>query len=148
MRHRFHIAGRLTATLLVALWASQPVLVIAHAQEHAHRYCPEHQAFEEAAGSPGTGLGAQARELGTLERQQPASPSASLPLHEECAVFAPTTRDQMEGPEPLPIILACLAVSRPSTAPPQPPSSPLSVLDTAPKASPPARLAPRSEVLG
>jgi hypothetical protein len=59
--------------------------------------------------------------------------------HEECAFVSVSTREELPDPEARPAIQTCLAVSRPATAPPRPLTS-LSILDTAPKASPPARV--------
>jgi hypothetical protein len=137
MRNRAHIAGRLAATLLVVFWIAQPIFAIAHAQEHAHRYCPAHRAFEEASASGDTSLSEQAREARTFEQQPPAS--SGTPRHEECAFVSASTREELPGPEAWSVVQACLMVSRPATAPPRPSSS-LSVLDNAPKASPPARV--------
>jgi hypothetical protein len=137
MRYRDHIAGRLAATLLVVFWVAQPVLAIAHAREHAHRYCPAHRAFEESSSSGDTSLAEQAREDHSFEQQPPAS--SGTRRHQECAFVPASTREELPGPEFQPVIQACLVVSRPATAPPRPSSS-LSVLDTAPKASPPARV--------
>ncbi|HEY0094636.1 MAG TPA: hypothetical protein VGB96_09940 [Archangium sp.] len=138
MRIRAHIAGHLIATLLVVLWVAQPLIAIAHAQEHAHRYCPTHRAFEEASGNGSTASAAQLLDARAFEKQTPAAPGGTL-KHEECAFVSVSTRDEVTSPEVQPVIQACLEVSRPATAPPRPQSS-LSVLDTAPKASPPARV--------
>ncbi len=137
MRHRAHIAaGRLAATLLVVLWIAQPLLGIAHAREHVHRYCPTHQAFEEASAGGSTARVAQARDAGVVEKVSPA-PMGPL-RHEECAVISASARDGLVGREEVrPVVQACLEVSRPATAPPRSLHS-LSALDTAPKASPPA----------
>jgi hypothetical protein len=137
MRYRDPIAGRLAATLLVVFWVAQPVLAIAHAREHAHRYCPAHRAFEETSLSGGTSLAEQAREVRSFEQQPPASPGTLR--HQECAFVPASTREELQGPEVQPVLQACLVVSPPATAPPRPLSS-LSVLDTAPKASPPAHV--------
>jgi hypothetical protein len=139
MRSRAYIAGRLTATLLVVFWAAQPVLAIAHAQAHAHRYCPEHQAFEDAPRGTGAGLGTLSTDRGTVELRSPVFVEAHRPLHEECAVLTGSTRETLTGPPLSLVVLTCLEVSRPATAPPRAFSS-LAVLDTAPKASPPAHV--------
>lgn len=138
MRIRASIAGRLIATLLVVLWVAQPLIAIAHAQEHAHRYCPTHRAFEESSGSGGMARAAWMLDARALEKQAPATPGGTL-KHEECAFVSVSTREELTSPGLQPVIQACLEVGRPATAPPRPRSS-LSVLDTAPKASPPARV--------
>ncbi|MCY1076933.1 hypothetical protein [Archangium lansingense] len=139
MRIRAHIAGHLIATLLVVLWVAQPLIAIAHAQEHVHRYCPTHRAFEESSANKGTALSALLRDASAFEKQPPAAPGGSL-KHEECAFVSVSSRDELTSPvQAVPVVQACLEVSRPATAPPRPRSS-LSILDTAPKASPPARV--------
>lgn len=138
MRYRDPIAGRLAATLLVVFWLAQPVFAIAHAQEHAHRYCPAHRAFEEASTNGGTSVAQQAREARTFEQQPPAAPGSLR--HEECAFVSASTREELPGPTEVQLpVQTCLCVSQPATAPPRPRSS-LSVLATAPKASPPAHV--------
>ncbi len=138
MRPPAHIAvGRLTATLLVVLWVAQPLLAIAHTREHAHRYCPTHRAFEEASSSGAQARATQVRDVGAIETLPPA-PLGS-PRHEECTVITASGREQLAGPRAGSVVQDCLEVSRPATAPPRP-LHPLSVLDTAPKASPPARV--------
>ncbi|PTL78216.1 hypothetical protein [Vitiosangium sp. GDMCC 1.1324] len=138
MRFRAHIAGQLLATWLVVLWVAQPVLGIAHAQEHVHRYCPTHRAFEEASANGATALAMRLRDAKAIEKL-PATTTGTL-RHEECAFVSVSTRDDGAPRSEVPsVVQACLEVSRPATAPPRPLSS-LSVLDTAPKASPPARV--------
>ncbi|HEX8824148.1 MAG TPA: hypothetical protein VF794_29780 [Archangium sp.] len=138
MRHPAHIAvGRLAATLLVVLWVAQPLLAIAHTREHVHRYCPTHRAFEEASTGGALARATKVWDGGTVEKLPPA-PMGS-PRHEECTVIPASGREELVGPTARPVVQACLAVSRPATAPPRPLHS-LSVLDTAPKASPPARV--------
>lgn len=138
MRSRAHISGQLTATLLVALWIVQPLLAIVHAQEHVHRYCPTHRAFEESSASAGSALSAQVRDASAVEKLPPASPMGAL-RHEECTFASVSTRAELPGPEVQPVIQVCLETSRPATAPPRALGS-LSILDIAPKASPPARV--------
>jgi hypothetical protein len=134
---RAHIAVHLVALLVVTVWVAQPLLAIAHAQEHVHRYCPTHRAFEEASVNKGTGRSTWVWDAETVEKQPPAA--VGTLRHEECVFAAVGTTEELPGPEVQPVAQACLEVSRPATAPPWPRSS-LSVLDTAPKASPPARV--------
>lgn len=128
---------RYTATLLVALWVMPWVMALTHSQEHAHRYCLEHQAFEDAA--RGTGQTA-ARAIGELPQLVSVPSPAGTPhlAHESCPLPSAGIRDEAPNPEPLAVITACLAVSRPATAPPRALSS-LPILATAPKSSPPVR---------
>jgi hypothetical protein len=137
MRFRAHIAGHLLATLLVAIWMAQPLLAIVHAQEHVHRYCPTHRAFEEASANGGSARAAQVRDSRAVEKV-PAAPGGTL-RHEECAFVSASPRQEPPAPEVQTAVQACLEVSRPATAPPRALSS-LSVLDIAPKASPPAHV--------
>jgi hypothetical protein len=138
MRHPASIAvGRLAATLLVVLWVAQPLLAIAHTREHVHRYCPTHRVFEEASSSGALARATKVRDVGVLETLPPA-PLGAL-RHEECTVITASGREQLVGPGTWSIVQDCLEVSRPATAPPRP-LHPLSALDTAPKASPPARV--------
>ena len=137
MRLRAHIVGHPIATLLVALWVAQPILGVLHAREHVHRYCPTHRAFEESSTKGGSALSAL-RDAQAIEKLPP-SPGGPL-RHEECVFASVSTRQELPGPEVQAVVQqACLEVSRPATAPPRPLGS-LSVLDTAPKASPPARV--------
>jgi hypothetical protein len=128
---------RYTATLLVALWVMPWVMALVHSQEHAHRYCLEHQAFEDTAW--GTGQ-SSARAIGDLPQVTavPAPVGAPHLAHESCPLPSAGMRDEAPNPEPLALITACLAASRPATAPPRALSS-LPILATAPKSSPPAR---------
>ncbi|WP_239469848.1 hypothetical protein [Archangium violaceum] len=135
---RSHIAGHLLALLVVAVWIVQPLIAIAHAREHVHRYCPTHRAFEEASANGGTARATWIRNAKALEKQPPAAFGPLL--HEECAFVSVSAREELPGPpEVQPVVQACLEVSLPATAPPRPLCA-LSVLDTAPKASPPARV--------
>lgn len=140
MRKRLHTLGRCTATLLVALWAVQPLGALLHASEtHAHRFCPEHQTFEEAARGSGQ-LVTQRSELNPTVSARPAAVAdTARPTHEACPLLSAGTREGTLAPEVETVTALCLAVSRPATAPPQRALCPLSVLDTAPKSSPPAR---------
>ena len=137
MRSPASTLRRYTATLLVALWVLPWVMALAHSQEHAHRYCLEHQAFEDAA--RGTGQ-SPARPVGDLPQLAAVPSSAGAPhlAHESCPLPSAGMRDEAPNPEPLAVITACLAVSRPATAPPRALSS-LPILANAPKSSPPAR---------
>ncbi len=131
--------GRCLATLLVALWVAQPLVALVHSREHAHRYCPEHQTFEETSRGPGQAV-SRLPEGAPLLSTRPAHPAEAPRLaHEECPLLLASTRGDVLAPEAMRLVSACLAVSRPATAPPSPGSS-LPILATAPKASPPARV--------
>ncbi|MCP3142559.1 hypothetical protein [Pyxidicoccus xibeiensis] len=140
MLQRAHTLARCTATLLVALWACQPLGALLHAKEaHAHRFCPQHQAFEETASGTGTGLSRLAAQRGPQLTTLPEAGSDSARLtHEDCPLLTSSSRDELLASRHESLALKQLAVSRPATAPPRA-SPPLPVLATAPKASPPAR---------
>jgi len=139
MRKLYSSLGRATATLLVVLWAVQPLALWAHAGEHTHRYCAAHRTFEEGQPGASEGLASAPARAGLREAPPPATEASSSPAHEACGL--PTC-----GPRE-PALLgdvgalhARATVTRPApVAPPAAPAPPLSVLDTAPKASPPAR---------
>lgn len=125
--------------LLVALWAAQPLSALLHAEEHAHRFCPEHRTFEETPRGTGQ-LMAQGTEDGPAFASSavPASDFAR-PAHEACPVLSSSTREEALAEGVLTAIERSLDESHPATAPPLRAFSSLSVLDTAPKSSPPAR---------
>ena len=136
MRSRAHIAAPLIAPLLVVLWVVQCLLALQHAGEHAHRYCAAHSAFEEApvsleqAHAPGEGVAVEKR----------TAPVAETSGHELCAFLLFGEREAVvvgTAPTWLPVSAAPLHV--PAVPALASAWSPLSVLDTAPKASPPAR---------
>jgi hypothetical protein len=130
---------RYTATLLVALWIMPVVAGLAHSQEHAHRYCPEHQTFEETVRGSGQ---VQSRLAGNVPQLFSRLPDTGVdstrPTHESCPLLTASTRD--EAPAQVALILASagLTTNHPATAPPRPLTS-VPILATAPKSSPPAR---------
>jgi len=140
MNPRAHSLVRCTATLLVVLWSLQPVGDLLHLRDaHAHRFCPEHQTFEETA-------------KGTSSIQERLSPRrtvqvSALPAsgtdpvkstHEKCPLLTSSAREPLAFGAPVSWALEWRVESHAATAPPLV-RPPLSVLDTAPKASPPAR---------
>ncbi|OJH38214.1 hypothetical protein [Cystobacter ferrugineus] len=138
MRSRVHTAGPLIAPLLVVLWVIQSVLALAHFQEHSHRYCAVHGSFEEASSSGGAARWVRFQEERAVERQPAASEGALR--HEACDFLASSERPQWTGSPPpaTSLVATCLEVNPPVTESPRALSS-LSVLDLAPKVSPPAR---------
>ncbi|MFY2564195.1 hypothetical protein ACN469_41775 [Corallococcus terminator] len=140
MIQRAHTFVRGIATLLVALWALQPLGALLHVRDaHAHRFCPEHQTFEETARGTGSIQARLAPEkLAQLSALPSSNTDATRLAHETCPLLTSSTRDELFFSSPSSWTLPRLAVSRPSTAPPRV-APPLSVLDTAPKSSPPAR---------
>ena len=68
MRSRAHIAGPLLAPLLVVLWLAQSLVMLGHGQEHGHRYCPAHSAFEEAPAASGLTSGEPLAEGPAVEK--------------------------------------------------------------------------------
>ncbi|ATB41085.1 hypothetical protein CYFUS_006547 [Cystobacter fuscus] len=138
MRSRAHTAGPLIAPLLVVLWVLQSVLALAHFQGHSHRYCAVHGALEEAPSSGGSVRWVRFQEERAVERQSAASEGALR--HETCDVLSSSERPQWAGnPAPAATLVAtCIEVNPPVSESPRALSS-LSVLDLAPKVSPPAR---------
>ncbi|MBJ6764229.1 hypothetical protein JGU66_25925 [Myxococcaceae bacterium JPH2] len=138
MPTRSHSLARIVATLLVAFWAVQPLGMVLHVQEHAHRFCPEHQAFEESARGTSMGMARLAASAPTLSSVPAAVADSTRPTHETCPILTGAPQLQAlhadSGVRPQ----TCWTVSPPATAPPTP-FTPLAVLDTAPKASPPVR---------
>ncbi len=123
----------------MALWVAFPLLELLHADAHGHRFCLEHQAFEEMAGEP-SGVRAAAVPMD-------AGSGMSLEARREVEAQAPHERCPLAWAEQrrlkLPRMLAALPVSEPPVvsrldegqrwAPAVP------VLALAPKASPPVR---------
>lgn len=138
MLPRAHTLARFVATLLIALWATQPLGMALHVAEHAHRFCPQHQTFEESARGTLPGLSRLGERAPTISSLPAALADSTRPNHEECPLLNGGPRVEAACAPSAPRVLADLAVSHPATAPPQP-FAPLSVLTTAPKASPPAR---------
>jgi hypothetical protein len=128
-----------TAALLVALWALQPVVTVLHAQEHAHRFCPEHRTFEETA---------RGSEQWQSRRSTSAPVLAALRVdlgrdslrstHEACPLQTAGTRGDVQTSERVSVVSECLGTSLCATAPPGSRCS-VPILATAPKSSPPAR---------
>lgn len=140
MARHAHTLARYIATLLVALWACQPLGALFHGRAaHAHRFCAQHQTFEETASGTGSGLSrlATARGPQLSAVSEEGTDSAGL-LHEACPLLTSSSRDEVPTSRPVSVTLERLVVCAPSTAPPRG-SPPLAVLATAPKASPPAR---------
>jgi hypothetical protein len=137
MRSPASTSRRYTATLLVALWVMPWVMALVHSQEHAHRYCLEHQAFEDTARGSGQAVFQPTGDLPQLTAV-PSSQGAPHLAHESCPLPSAGMRDEVPTPEAHAVITACLAVSRPATAPPRARSS-VPILATAPKSSPPVR---------
>ena len=130
---------RLTATLLVTLWAVHPVAAVVHSVEHAHRFCPEHQAFEETARGTGQLQSRRSNNLPTLvslrtERGMDAVRSA----HEACPLQTAGNRGHAQISATVTAVAECLGTSLRATAPPRSITS-VPILATAPKLSPPAR---------
>lgn len=111
------------AAMLVALFVGLPVATIAHADDHAHRFCSEHGSFED---------------IGDASRAPPTSEHGQL-AHDACAL-SPTclTKEAAAHERVAPEVAERLS----SIAPVSPHEVPLPQrhpLLVAPKASPPAR---------
>lgn len=125
--------------MLVALWAFQPLVTAVHSREHAHRYCPEHQTFEETARGTGQLQSRLANSVPVLAavRTEPGVDSV-LSTHEACPLLTASARGDAQASERETVIADCLSTSLLATAPPGSLCS-VPILATAPKASPPAR---------
>jgi hypothetical protein len=128
-----------TAMMLVALWAFQPLVTAVHSREHAHRFCPEHQTFEETA--RGT-VQSQSRRINSVPVlgavRAEGGVDAVLSTHEACPLLTASTRGDAQSSETETVVADCLSTSLLATAPPGSLCS-VPILATAPKASPPAR---------
>jgi hypothetical protein len=130
---------RFTATLLVALWAVQPLVAVVHSQQHAHRFCPEHQTFEETARGSGQVQARRSSSTPVILSVRPQSGVDSpLSTHEACPLQTAGTRGYAQASATVTSVAEYLATSLMATAPPRALSS-IPLLATAPKLSPPAR---------
>lgn len=128
-----------TAALLVALWALHPVVTVVHAQEHAHRYCPEHQTFEETARGVGQWQSRHTSSAPVLAALRVDTGRDSLrSTHEACPLQTAGTNWGVETSVKVSEVAECLGTSLCATAPPGSRCS-VPILATAPKSSPPAR---------
>jgi hypothetical protein len=141
MRSLLPRLGRASALLLLVLWAVEPVATWVHYGDHTHLYCATHQTFEEGQRSqPAQAAWTPAAEVvAQLTQAPPAAQETAPRQHEACSVpgcgarhlaVLGTRLERLLGPSLLPTVAA---------APRSVPALPLSALDTAPKASPPAR---------
>ncbi|RYZ35016.1 MAG: hypothetical protein EOO71_37075 [Myxococcaceae bacterium] len=137
MLSRAHTLARLTAMLLIALWGAQPLGLTLHVEQHAHRFCAQHQTFEEDARRANPSLSRFAERAPAFAPVSPAVADATGPNHETCPLL--TAAPQMGAPFAQDVLRAASGVEshHPATAPPRS-FAPLAVLATAPKASPPA----------
>lgn len=142
MRHfRLTALARFSALALVVLWCVQPFTLALHAQEHTHRFCVEHNAFEEgvragAAAEPGIAFDGP-----TLERDA-TTPLAEAPhsgSHEECSATGSVSAPLLCPPH----VLLTAARATDTRAPPrhgEALGAPVGILHVAPKGSPPVLL--------
>jgi hypothetical protein len=139
MTHRLSTLQSYTAALLVALWALHPVVAVLHAQEHAHRFCPEHQTFEETARGSGQWQSRRSSSAPVLAALRADLGRDSLrSTHEACPLQTAGTRGDVQTSERVSELAECLGTSLCATAPPGSLCS-VPILATAPKSSPPAR---------
>lgn len=128
-----------TAMLLVALWALQPLVTAIHSREHAHRFCPEHQTFEETARGTGRFQSRRANSVPVLAAiRADLGVDSVRPTHEACPLGTAGARSAVQPSETVTVVEDCLSTSILATAPPGSLCS-VPILATAPKASPPAR---------
>ncbi|ADO72930.1 hypothetical protein [Stigmatella aurantiaca] len=130
---------RSTATLLAVLWVLPLLAALGHSEEHAHRFCAEHQTFEETARGTGQMLSQFAPQVPLLSASRLAEAlDTSRLTHETCPVLTAGTSQELLLPELAWTFTAYASVSLPATAPPQSIVS-VPILAIAPKSSPPAR---------
>ncbi len=124
---------RVVAVALALLWGLAPLVSALHSDEHAHRYCLEHRAFEEGGGAVGSGLQAfSPDEAHVFARAEASSPDD----HVACALAPPGSRFTSSEPARSPLQLG----TRDDGAPAQHDLGghpPIAWLDLAPKSSPP-----------
>jgi hypothetical protein len=139
MIDRTAILRSYTATLLVALWAFQPLVTAIHSREHAHRFCQTHQTFEEAARGSSQAQARRANSVPVLAGvRADLGVDAVLSAHEACPLSTAGSRSAVQSSEMVTVVEACLSTSLMATAPPGSLCS-VPILARAPKASPPAR---------
>jgi hypothetical protein len=139
MSTRASTLRRHTATVLAVLWLLPLLGALGHSKEHAHRFCAEHQTFEETARGQGQQVSQDATQTPVLSTSRLSEGlEASRLTHEACPVLTAGMGQEPLPPETPWALTACLAESLPATAPPQPLRS-LPILALAPKSSPPAR---------
>lgn len=136
MLSRAHTLARLTAMLLVAIWGAQPLGLSLHVEQHAHRYCPQHQTFEEDARRTNPTLSRFTERAPTLASMPPEVADAPGLNHETCPLLTAAPKAQALLAGEFLQVSAGVERSPPATAPPRS-FAPLSILATAPKASPP-----------
>lgn len=127
---------RIAALALAALWATVPFAALLHDDDHGHRYCVEHQAFEEGAApeSVGTSRAAQGAEDGIN-----AAPQPSDLLHQKCPVADAPSRDALAAAAtPASTLVDFVEPTTPVAFDGSRPQ--IAALFLAPKASPPVRL--------
>lgn len=128
-----HLA-RLLATLLVAAWAAQPLALVVHGEAHGHSYCAEHRAFEEG---DARGPTLTAEDAAAQPHVTQGDADGTPRRHQACAVLLARTQAALatSSRAPLPMLAV---LERAQAGVPVAAFPPLSVLDTAPKSSPPA----------
>lgn len=124
-----------TAVLLLALaWVLPVVAPLTHSEDHGHRFCVEHQTFEEA---PAVGtVPAKLADPRASITSAAAALEAALFAHTPCPVTSAATRDALANAQRHGS-LVCAALSASAVAFTSLAHAPLEVLAVAPKASPP-----------
>jgi hypothetical protein len=139
MTHRTATLRSFTATLLVALWAMQPVVALLHSQAHAHRFCAEHQTFEETARGSGQWQSRRASSTAVMAALRADVGVDSIrSTHEACPLQSAGTRGAAQTTATVTAVVEALTPSLLATAPQRSICS-VPILATAPKLSPPAR---------
>ena len=122
--------------LLVALWTGRPMLELVHARGHAHRFCTTHRTFEDLPAGHARSALTWPRSAEAVEAPSPLTTPAAHPR--ECGFVSTHRGVELPAPPGFQTLAEPRSTpARAATAPARP-WTPLSVLDTAPKASPPA----------
>jgi hypothetical protein len=128
-----------TAMLLVALWALQPVVTVVHSREHTHRFCAQHQTFEETVRGAGQWQSRHSHSEPVIAALRTDNGVDSVrSTHEACPVQTAGARGDAQTSETVSVAAEYLGTSLRATAPPGSLCS-VPILATAPKSSPPAR---------
>jgi hypothetical protein len=130
-------ARRVIASLLTALWLVALFGSVWHGAEDVHRYCEEHDTYEEAGQAPRPGAFAAAESSDRLL----SAGAAESAEHHACPflVFdAPATADEAAAPA---VVAAHDSLPPAARAQDASPAAQIPLLAIAPKGSPPAAIA-------
>jgi hypothetical protein len=123
---------RVPAALLALLWAIAPVLGVVHGLSSEHRFCPEHQAFEESDGS----ADAEDAASDCADSHIGSTDHRDRNAHDECA-FSQLLRRDASVTAPRAWSVAAIVSHQDSFVLISADVRPIAVLRAAPKNSPP-----------